>query len=272
VKESPAGKAQKTTLPQDASLDRLIHDRSKEVLTAVAADSRLTEDLALAMLNRRDLPREALQELNKNGAVVKHRKVRLAIVMHPRTPRHVSIPAIRHLYPFELMQVMLFPAVAADVKRVAEETLIGRMKTISSGERFGLAKQSPGRVAAALLFDQEERTMLAALANSRMTEALIIKALRSEEATELLVAAVCQNPKWSRRNDIKMVLLGHEKTSFAKVLQLAAEMPVRMLKEVLRTARLSDQVKSYLQSVVKEKTTSTTESPSHGVPRRKSTE
>jgi hypothetical protein len=205
------------------------------------------------MLNRRDLPREALEELNKNGALVKHRKVRLAIVMHPRTPRHVSVPAIRHLYAFELMQVASFPSVAADVKRVAEETLINRLKTVSAGERFGLAKQSPGRVAAALLLDPEERIMLSALANPHMTEVLVVKALRSEEATELLVAAVSHDQKWSRRIDVKTALLSNDKTPFAKVVQFAAEVPVRVLKDILHTARLTQQVKNYLQSVLEEK-------------------
>lgn len=244
------GAVGKKSLPSDAPLDQLIHERSPEVLIAVAGDSRLSEDLALALLNRRDLPSKALEELNKNGAVTRHRKVQLAIVRHPRTPRHVSIPAIRHLYAFELMEISLFPAVAADVKRIAEETLIGRLKTISSGERFGLAKQSPGRVAAALLLDEEERTMRAALANPYMTEALVVGALRSAEATEILVAAVCHHEKWSRRNEIKIVLLGHEKTPFAKVLQFANELPVLVLKEVLRTSRLSENVKSYLETVV----------------------
>jgi len=253
VTKPSAGAGNKSALAPDAGFDQLIHDRSPEVLIAVAGDSRLSEDLALSMLNRRDLPSKALEELNKNGAVIKHRKVRLAIVMHPRTPRHVSIPAIRQLYPFELMEVCLLPAVAADVKRLAEETLIGRLKTISSGERFGLAKQSPGRVAAALLLDEEERTMRASLANPYMTEVLVVNALRSGDATEILVSAVCHHEKWSRRNEIKIALLSNEKTPFAKVLQFADELPVRVLKDILRTSRLSENVKKYLQSVVEER-------------------
>ncbi len=34
--------------------------------------ARLTEDLALALLNHRDLPREALEALSKNGPLVRH--------------------------------------------------------------------------------------------------------------------------------------------------------------------------------------------------------
>lgn len=251
--ERSSGAATRKPPSLDAPLETLIHDRSPEILIAVAGDSRLSEDLALSLLNRRDLPPKALEELNKNGSVIKHRKVQLAIVRHPRTPRHVSIPAIRHLYAYELMEVSLFPAVAADVKRLAEETLIGRLKTISSGERFGLAKQSSGRVAAALLLDQEERVMRAALANPYMTEVLIVNALRSAEATEILVSAVCHDEKWSRRNEIKIVLLSNEKTPLAKVLQFAGELPVRAIRDVLRTSRLSDNLKNCLQAVVEQR-------------------
>ena len=94
-------------------LERLVHDPSPEILVAVAADARLTEDLALALLKHHDLPREALEALSKNGSLMRQRKVRMAVVTHPRTPRHVSVPTIRHLYTFELMQVALLPSVAA---------------------------------------------------------------------------------------------------------------------------------------------------------------
>ena len=157
-------------LPPDSQLDQLIHHSDPEVLTAVAGDARLTEDLALALLERRDLPRQALEQMHKHKSLARLRKVQLALVMHPHTPRHVSIPVIRHLYAFELMQVALLPSVVADVKRAAEETLIARLATVSSGERFTLAKQSSGRVAAALLLDKEARVMRAAVDNPQMTE------------------------------------------------------------------------------------------------------
>src|SRR5262245_12679381 len=108
------------TLPPDVPLDQFIHDHSPQVLTAVAADARLTEDLALALLKRNDLPREALELMHKHKSLARLRKVQLALVMHPHTPRHVSVPTIRHLYTFELMQIALQPGVVADVKLAAE--------------------------------------------------------------------------------------------------------------------------------------------------------
>jgi hypothetical protein len=243
------------TLPPDAQLDQLIHDSDPEVLIAVAGDARLTEDLALALLERRDLPRQALEQLHKHKSVARVRKVQLALVMHPHTPRHVSVPIIRHLYAFELMQVALLPSVVADVKRAAEETLIGRLATVSSGERFTLAKQSSGRVAAALLLDKEARVMRAALDNPQMTEVWIVKALKAEAGTELLAPAASRHGKWSHRNDVKAALLANKHTPPARLLEIAQDLPVSALRDVLRNARLAAHVKSCLKNVLGKRTT-----------------
>jgi hypothetical protein len=247
------GANKKAVLPADAELEKLVHDSAPEILTAVAADARLTEDLALALLNRSDLPREALEALSKNGQLARLRKVRMAIVMHPRTPRHVSVPTIRHLYTFDLMQVALLPSVPPDVKRAAEEVLISKLASISSGERVTLARRSSGRVAGALLFDKEERIMQAALANPQMTEVSIVKALRAGHGTELLAPAVARHQKWSYRNDVKAALLGNKDTPSGRLIHLAAELPINLIKDVLRSGRLSTQAKNSLLAVLEKR-------------------
>jgi len=243
----------KTVLPADADLERLVHDSSPEVLTAVAADARLTADLALALLNHRDLPREALEALSKNGQLARLRKVRMGIVTHSRTPRHVSVPTIRHLYTFDLMQVALLPSVSPDVKRAAEAVLISKLASISSGERITLARRSSGRVAGALLLDKEERIMQAALANPQMTEVSIVKALKAGHGTELLAPAVARHQKWSYRNDVKAALLGNKDTPSGRLIHLAAELPINLIKDVLRSGRLTTQAKNSLLAVLEKR-------------------
>lgn len=249
-KHSASSAPARSSVQPDVPLEQLIHDPQPEVLRAVAADARLTEDLALALLQRRDLPREAVEILFKQKALTKLRKVQLAIVMHPNAPRHVSVPVIRHLYAFELMQIALAPTVPADVKRTAEEAIVARLATISAGGRSELAKRSSGRVAAALLLDKEERIMQAALLNPQMTEMWIVKALKAGHGTELLAPAVCRNPKWSQRIDVKLALIANQHTPFARVVQFAGELPLNAIKELLRSARLTPNVKSCLKAAL----------------------
>src|SRR6266849_1875124 len=124
-------------------------------LLRIAVDPTLTEDLALALLKRVDLHPEILQQLAKNANALKTRKVKIALVSHPHTPRHVSVPLARQFYTFDLMKVALSPTVPADVKVAVDDVLISRLKTVTIGERLTLARRASGSVAAALLLDVE---------------------------------------------------------------------------------------------------------------------
>lgn len=212
----------------------------------MAAHPQLNEDLALAFLARRDLARAAIEDLAKNVAVMKSRKVIGAIVMHPRAPRHVSLPIIRHLYTFELMHIALTPQVPADIKMAAEEAIVGRLETVSSGERLSLARRCSTRVAAALLLDKESRVIEAALNNPHLTEAWVIKALMDEDAPPAFVEMTCRHQKWSLRQEVRVALVRNPKTPFARALQFAQALPTATLRDVLRQARLEANIKMYL--------------------------
>ncbi|HYX68173.1 MAG TPA: hypothetical protein VE825_03490 [Terriglobales bacterium] len=231
---------------EQAQLEARIHDSSTEVLREAAGDARLTEELALALLARRDLHHTVLEALSKNGAVMKHRKIIVAVVRHPRTPRYVALPIARHLYTFELMQIALTPGVAADLKLAVEENIVARLESISAGERLALAKRASGRVAAALLMDPEARIIEAALVNPQMTEAWIVKALMADEPPQSFVEMVCRHTKWSLRREIQLTLLRNDKTPLARVLYFAKGLPSALLRDALKHFRLSATVKMYL--------------------------
>ena len=243
---STSGKKPPLSPAQQSALEERIRSNSPEVLKDVAGSGQLNEDLALALLARRDLPHAAIEVLAKNGAVMKHRRVIAAVVMHPRTPRHVSLPVARHLYTFELMQIALTPAVAADVKMAAEETIVTRLESISAGERLTLARRASNRVAAALLLDPDARVTECALESPFMTEASLVKALMREESTEHLVAMAAKHPKWSLRRDVQIALLRNDKTPLARVLAFAQALPTQTLRDTLSHTRLSASVKMYL--------------------------
>jgi hypothetical protein len=232
--------------PAEERLAALVHSPSAEVLLEVAANPALPDDLALALLARRDLPRGLVEVLVKNAAVMKSRPVINAVARHPRTPRYVAVPLLRHLYVFELMQIALVPGTPADLKMAAEENIVMRLEQVSTGERMTLARRASTRVAAALLLDAETRVIIAALDNPYLTEAWIVKTLMNEKAPQAFVDGVCRHSKWAVRREVQMALLRNDKTPLARVLYFAQMLPTHVLKDVLRHSRLSASVKMYL--------------------------
>ncbi len=214
---------------------------------ARASDPALTPDLALALLQRRDLPADAVEQISQNAGVTKSRKVRLAVAAHPRAPRCIYVSLISEFYTFDLMQFALVPAVAADLKRAADDLLVNRVASITLGERISLARRASASVAAALLLDKETRVWQPALENSRLTEAAVPRALLPAGATRAFVEALCHDPKWSLRPEIRIALLRNEKTPLSRAIEFARRLPPTQLRDILHASRLPEKIKNSLR-------------------------
>ncbi len=234
-------------------LSEALHSTSAEILIAAAGDPALTEDFALALLKRIDLPAQALAQLSKNVALLNSSKVKVALVEHPATPRHVSITMVRQLFTFDLMQVALTPVVPADIKRAAEESLISRLERLSHGERLSLAHRASRRVAAQLLLDPQPRVIQAALQNSRLTDAAVIQAVMHNDASAALIVSVCQDSKWSAQREIRMALLHHAATPLDRALEFERSLPATVAREILHDSHMSAAMKEYLLNDIKER-------------------
>jgi len=215
--------------------------------------SSLNEDLALALLERRDLAPETLERFGHDPAVLKSRKVCVALAGHPRTPRHLALRLLRHFYTGDLMHFALRPSVAADLKHFAAEQLVTRLPSVTLGERMMLARRASETVVAALLLDKERRVAHTALDNARLTEAAVIRAVLRPNAGAVFVEVVCHHPRWSLRREIRMALLRSPHTPLARALEFARNLPPLLLRDVLHTSRLPEKIKDYLRENLKEK-------------------
>lgn len=195
------------------------------------------EDQTLAFLQRRDLTADMLASLARNPEAMKSRKVLLALIAHARTPRHVSIPLLRRVFVFDLMQVTLTPTIAADIKRAAEDQLVVRLETLSVGEKTTLAKRASGRVAAALLQDEDARVVAPALDNSQLTESLVIQALMKPRAPAILFELVSDHRNWCLRPEVQLALLRSEKTPLPRAQEFASNFQREVLESVLPESR-----------------------------------
>jgi len=238
--------AQRAPDNQLERLEKLIHSHAEDDLLAVAENPHLNEDLAKALLARRDLTAKVLQELAKNQAVLKSRPVLVMLVSHPKTPRFISIPMARSLYTFELLTVALQPAVPADVRIAIEQLIVDRVENLSLGERLTLAKRASSRVAEKLLVDADPRVVDLALNNPYLTEACIVRSLMRDPIAPRFVEKIVRHPKWSLRTDVRFALLRNPSTPMGAALQFAQSLPADVARDALLNSNLPHSVKTYL--------------------------
>jgi hypothetical protein len=221
-------------------------DESQNAKASVCPETGWNEDRALAVLKNSDLSGEQIEEIRKNAAAMSSRKVRLAMASHLRTPRRIALRLIREFYTFDLMQFSQMPAAPADLRRVADDQLITRLKSITLGERISLARRSSVHVVSALLTDKEASVWQPALENPRLTESAVVKALQ-RRVTCGFVEAVCHHSKWSVRAEVRIALLRNAHTPLGRALEFARRLPPTQLRDILRASRLPENAKICLR-------------------------
>jgi hypothetical protein len=223
------------------------------------------EDQALAFLRRQDVTAQMLASLARDPEALKSRKVLRALIAHPRTPRHVSIPLLRRVFTLDLMQVALTPAIAADIKRASEEQILLRLEALSAGEKITLAKRASGRVAATLLQDSDARVVVPALDNVQLTEALVVQALMRPRAPAILFELVGEHRTWCQRREVQIALLRSEKTPFDRAKEFAKSFPGEFVQEIVPESRYD----AFLQPAAPSKSIkpTATERPKPGDPK-----
>ena len=201
---------------------------------------RLSEDQALAILQKSDVSADALTKLARNPTALKSRKVIQAVVSHAHTPRHISIPLLRRMFTFDLMQLALTPVVPTDIKRAAEEQILVRTESLSAGEKISLARRGPGRIASELLKENDPRVVSMAVDNARLVESGVVTALMTIDASQILFSLVSQHPKWSQRREVQLALLQSEKTPLERAREFAMHFSLQKLREIVPDSRRAE--------------------------------
>ena len=232
--------------PEEIAL--LVNDSAPEVLEALLRNPSLAESHLLILLARKNLPGELLELVAKNEELVKSQRVRAAVVRHPKTPRLAAMRLLKFLYLFDLVAVSLEPAVAVEIKRLAEEQIIARLQQVPLGERITLARRSSARVAAALLAIGDEQVIPAALENPQMTESALLSVLRSDELPPAVVEGMARHPKWSLRYDLRLQLVRHPLTPLALALAFLPYLTPEDLLVIASDLRMTPTLREYVKA------------------------
>lgn len=226
----------------------LVHDPAVEVLEALLRNPFLSEENLLALLARKNLPRELLEAIAKNEQLMASQRVKTAVVLNPQTPRLVAMALLKFLYLFDLVTVSLEPAVPAEIKRLAEEQILKRVDQLPLGQQISLARRGSARVAAALLAVGREAVIPAALENPHLTEGALLGIMRREELPEGVVEQIARHPKWSLRYDLRLQLVRHPLTPLGLALGFLPELKAADLRLITGDKRMTPTMRDYVKA------------------------
>jgi hypothetical protein len=231
-------------------LAALLHHPSADVLLALLDNPALDETQLCALLERKNLPGEILEEVARRKPLLKSYRVKRALAFHPRTPRVNGLRLLRDLYLMDLVQVALSPGVSAELKRNAEDQLVSRLPQLPLGQKITLARRGPTRAVGALLAEGHAQVIPIALENPYLTEAQILKALSRDKLPSAVIPAIIQHRKWSISYNVRLALVRHPASPLATILSYLPELTVSDLRELAAPGIVSENLRRYLLAEV----------------------
>jgi hypothetical protein len=231
-------------------LDGLIFHPAPAVLAALLDNPALDEKKLILLLSRKDLPCETLDEIGRRKTFLKSYAVKKTLLLHPRTPRLVGLRLMKELHLMDLVQFALAPAVSAELKRYAEEQIVGRLPQLPLGQKITLARRGPSRVAGALVAGGHPQVMPVALDNACLTEAQVLKALAREKVPVGVVQAVAGHRKWSQSYNVRLAIVRNASTPVSVVLGFLPQLTVSDLRVLAEPGVLAENLRKYLLAEV----------------------
>ena len=228
-------------------LQTLLHDAREEILLALIENPNLEEPHVAIVLERLDLPATVLSAVAAKPHWAALESVRARLARHPRTPKKIALALVRQLYLFDLVKLSLIPSAPADIRRIAEEVVVGRVPHLSAGEKLTLARRAPSRVAAALVAEGHPQALKIALENPRLTESQVLKVLAKVGVAERVVVAIAQHAKWCSQYNVRMALMQNSHTPAGAVAAFLPSIPLPGLNEMSALGGLAPHLKKYLE-------------------------
>jgi hypothetical protein len=160
----------------------------------------------LKLLQKPDLPPEALEEILRDRGARRYHAVRRALAGHPRTPRSDALALVSTLFWRDLAHISADSRVHPEVRRAADRDLLRRLPEMALAERVDLARAVGRGTLVALRLDPDPRVVEAFLDNRFATEPDVVQAAARAAGPEVL-QVIAAHPRWSLRSGVRSALL-----------------------------------------------------------------
>jgi hypothetical protein len=234
---------------RDALFD-LVQSARDDVLAALLENPGFDQNHAALLpilLERKDLPEAILERISKRTRWMDDAAVRRKLAAHAHVPRRVATRMLREFHLLDLVQFSLQPATPPESRRRAEELIVGRIGQLPLGQKKMLARRGSANVAGALLGESSAVVVAAALDNSFLSEAQVLKALSRRTLDAHAVSAIGHHAKWSQHRAVRLALVAHPHLPPDLAVVFLPELPRRDLEELAAHPHLSASARQYFQ-------------------------
>lgn len=233
------------TVPE-GGLDPFLHDPSPRVLKVLLTNRALTEEHALVIANRRNLPGEVLEAIAKDRRWAESYPVRMAVSKNPKTPLFISLSLARHLRLFDLADITRDHFLPLPYRKKIEAMIIERIPAMPLGIKKTLARRAAGNVLFTLLLSRDAEIVQTCLGNPHLMESHLFKYISRGNSLRETISMIAEHPNWSCRATIRLSLVRNAQTPLSSCIRFFSRMTAQDLRELYADPLVPITVKPFI--------------------------
>lgn len=229
----------------------LAFDAADEVLNALLDNEEVTEDELTVIVRRRDVNVEILRRLAGDRRLLDSHRLRRMLVLNPKLPASAGLRLVGGLFLFDLVTVLITPAIPMEIKTAAENAILQQYQGIPLGQKITLARRTAGgRLLPMLLNDASGEVVRAALNNPFLTENVVSTAVW-KTGHQHVIGIIAESPRWVTRRNVKLALLRNRMLTIGKAITIVNTLTSSELRELSLDSTVPMQVRSLIQQQMK---------------------
>jgi len=212
--------------------------RLRSLMETATAHPSLAADRILSLLRAPRVTAGLIVAISRRPIWMKFDRVRLAIVLHPSTPRSLALGLLSHLRWGDLARVAAAPRPGAPVRSAAEKILLLRLPELALGEKVTLARTATRGLLRALRSEDSPLVVRAMLDNPLLQVEDALSMVESERAPAAVLQVVAESSRFAASQELRIAVASHGATPPVAALRLVQRLDGGGLVRLLSSPRL----------------------------------
>lgn len=183
-----------------------------EYLDGALANAALQPHHLLMIVRNPAITPDLLQRVGRSPVWMRQNRLRVALVLHPRTPASTALPLLSFLRWGDLARVAVAPRLSVALRLAAEKILLLRLPELELGERVTLARIGTAAVIKGMHRDGSPLVIRALLENPRLQGDEVLSIAASGDSPPAVLRAIAESPRFASRPEVQVALATNPKT------------------------------------------------------------
>ena len=216
-----------------AALTASLRQAGAAYLDGALANAALQPHHLLTIVRNPAVTPALLQRVGRSPVWMRQNRLRIALVLHPKTPASTALPLMSFLRWGDLARVAVAPRLSVAVRQAAERILLLRLPELEVGERITLARIGTPAVIKGMHRDDHPLVIRALLDNPRLQGDEVLSIAGCGDSPPAVLQAIAESSRFASRPEVQLALASNPRTPTPVGLRVVNELDRSGLEAVL---------------------------------------